>query len=252
MIEQFIARLALAIQAVLLIRLWRNGLWKHLPVFYAYTAAVVGAEILRIYCYSFYPSAYAHVYWYSEIPLVVIGYALIIEIYDRCLEQYPSLVRFSQVFLVAIFVIIAGVVLAKGLGVSAWPVRHVPESMESELRVAQAALLLVLVGLLARYQIKVDRNVKGLVAGYGVFVAFRTIQVSIYAITGHKSEIARELQPLVYLVSIAVWLVFLWSRDTALVVKPEQTVSPNQAWLSHAARLTLARARAYLARGVRP
>lgn len=243
---------AIGLEALLLLRSAANRLFSQFPLFYSYIACVLIVDLARFYCYQVHPSAYARFYFYSELLTAIVGYGIILELYERSLQQYPGVVRFAQGLLLSV---LAVVVLAS----AAIVLRHADPSMgravsliERDLRLAQAFLFIVLLALLAHYGIATGKNLRGLTLGYALFIGFRTVQLACYMLFKPASKLSSELQPMVYVFVLLVWTRFLWSRHLEPAPGTQREIEQDYGSLVAATRTTLLRARAYIGRGVRP
>lgn len=212
-----------ALEAVLLIRGLLTNLVKKFPLFYSYIFLVFAAEVSRFVAYQWASDAYANIYWATQFVALVFGCAVMFEIYQRGLAAFRGTARMARniLFLVFALLLAKSIAIASPGGVWGW-VTQTPFEMERDLRIIQALALLALVGLFLTYSIPVDRNLKGILLGYGLFVASSVVQLTLAShFPSGMQTVWSYAQPLTYLIVLGVWAAALWSYQ------PSKTMMPN-------------------------
>jgi hypothetical protein len=125
--------------------------------------------------------------------------------------------------------------------------------VERALRIVQSLGILALVLLFLFYSIPFGRNLRGILLGYGLFVAVSVIQLTFVA-NGNSwfSSFWSHVSPGSYLTVLGVWAVHLWSYRA--IPEPHKAVELEQQYqrLAAATSRRLREARGYLAKAVRP
>ena len=253
MTSQLIWWTGIALEALLLARSLKERLIREYSLFYFYIACVFFVSLLRFVCYKVHPGFYQLFYWYTEFLSVIAGYGVILEIYKRSLINHPGVARLSQtVLLTLLFVTIAKVAtdaLRSPLG--SWMVATA--ELGRDLRYVQGALLIVMLAMFGYYRIPAGRNLKGLIFGYGFFIATTITNIAIRSQPGNElSLLMRKLQPVIYLVTLTIWSVALWSHQPEPQPDPRVRIERDYQVLAGQTRMMLARAFTYLGRAIRP
>jgi hypothetical protein len=226
MVTQAIWWGAIFFEALLLFRSLRAKLFLRFPVFYSYIAFVFCEDLLRFCIYRWRPDIYPQTYWITEFFGLVLGSAIIFEIYVLGLSAYPGAARMARNVLLFIFVMIfAKSLVNASYGTVWWPAETTVE-LERNLRIVQACALIALAALFVLYAIPVGRNLKGILFGYGLFIGVSLIQLSLFSYFGNSLQLLWSyLQSVSYLVVLGIWVKALWSYQpspgTARIVQLE-------------------------------
>lgn len=251
MIGELIWCACISLEIVLLLRSI-PFLFRRFPIFYSYIACVLIQDLIAIPIYRNLPGAYATFYWTSTILMAILGYLLILEIYGRSLEKFAGAARLVRiVLLVAFFLVVARALIALFGGS---PARLAPFAafLERDLRTLQAILLAALLGIFTFYRIPTGRNLRGIMAGYTLYVGVRVLELTAYTELGRADALfVSKLEPFSYLICLGIWTTALWSRSSEPDVETAPHVERGGEQLAGVTRSKLLRARAYLARIVR-
>ena len=247
MLTQAIWWSSFILEALLIYRCFAANLRTAFPIFYSYIATVLVTNLSQFYVYEFRPTFFTEWYWVTEIFFAIIGYGIIFELYDRVLARFQGVARFVKGILIsALFVAVISTFA------TAWSLHGLTSRLENNIRLIQAVLLVALMFLLRHYRIPVAKSTKGILLGYGLYVGFVTIQSVFLATFGDRFlEVFRRLNPLVYLSSLIIWSSSLWSSYPERAIEIPREIEQDYDSLVAATRMTLARARAYVARGAR-
>jgi hypothetical protein len=252
------------LEAIVLGRGFVAGLLRKFPLFYSYIFLVFAGEVLRFGSYRWQSQElYAEIYWITQLVAYVFGSAVLFEVYQKSLATFPGTARMARniLFLAFALLLAKSIVMAAPGGVWAW-VSNAPVEMERDLRIIQAVALIALVGLLLTYAIPVNGNLKGILAGYGLFVASGVIQltlVSHYLSVLQTSHFVNAMltiwayaQPTCYLLVLGVWVVALWSYRPAMASMRIAEPAVDYEVLTARTRGRFEKVSAELAKGVRP
>ncbi|MCI0719902.1 MAG: hypothetical protein L0338_13165 [Acidobacteria bacterium] len=239
--------------AFLLVRALSARLFIKYPVFYSYLTYVLIESLIRFYFFVFRPGLYEDVYWNTQFLSVALGYCVIYEIYTQALASYAGVSRLARVLLLTVFVVIVSKVLATSVGEHALLPAEVPALLERDLRAAQAALLAAIVCLLVYYAIPVGINVRGMVIGYGVFVAASVVSLTLRSHFGIDFQsVWQYFQPAAYLLTLTVWCASLWSYQPNPQPWDDVELEGDYEWLAVRTSTAVSKARGYLVRALRP
>jgi hypothetical protein len=214
MLSMLIWGLGIFLEALLLVRGLQSKMLRRFPLFYSYIFFVLTQELLRFSSFRWYNSHYRQVYWTTQFLGLLIGSAIIFEIYRVGLRRFPGTAKMTSYLLFIVF----GVVFARALvGLSgdflAWFAGSAVE-LERNLRMVQASAILVLFALFILYAIPLGKNLGGILLGYSLFVGVSVVEYTVfYGSTDKQTLLYRYLQPVSYLLVLALWAVALWSVD---------------------------------------
>ena len=253
MVTQLIWLGGVALEALLLVRSFRGRLVGRYPFFYAYIAYVFLLQLNRFYYFKVQPHSYQKFYWYTEFGSVLAGYGVILEIYKKALKNHPGVSRRSQKSLL--------VVLSVTLIEVALNTFHHPHEswlraiaiLGRDLRYVELTLWIIVLAVLSLYRIPASRNLKGLISGYGLFIALSVVSLAFISQPGNPlAALARKLAPAAYLVTLLIWCAALWSVHPEPAAPPEDLIERDYQVLTLRTRATFGRAKNLITGSVRP
>src|SRR5215467_10978348 len=199
------------LELLVILRAIHGKFLKEYKLFYFYIAWVLVCDGCRLAVFHYWPQAYSNIYWYSQLFSVLVGSAVVWEIYKLALANYPGAARMARSVLLFLFVITMTRIVVYAINEGRWLPGQTTLETEKEFRIVQFALLAGLVLLLAHYAIPTGRNLKGIILGYGVFVAASLVQLTLRNSLGESFQsLWQFVQPATYLLVLAVWCVTLW------------------------------------------
>jgi hypothetical protein len=217
---------AFFLEALLLARGLQTKLVRWFPIFYSYILFVLLEELLRFAVYRTYPNHYAQVYWITQFLGLLIGSAIIFEIYRVGLARFPGTARMARYLLLVVF----GAVFAKALLNSShdlffW-LATTSVGVERNLRIVQEVAILALLSLFWWYAIPFGRKLKGILLGYSLFVGVTILQFTLLPhFHSSLAAIWPYAQPICYVAVLGLWLSALWCqapiRGTATAMQLE-------------------------------
>jgi hypothetical protein len=234
----------------LLYRGLRRRLAREYPVFHGYVAYVLCASLILFRLSLASRQAYAIGYWVEELVGVLFGVAVTWEIYDAILADYPGVRRVGRSLIASLVLVLVAKFVANLAAQSVQVLIPTTMELESNLRFAQAALLLAILSLLVYYRIPLGRNVTSLLYGYTLVVATAVANLALRSALGSRFQPWwNVLQPLAYLVTLGIWCVGMWSPAANPLPSPE--LEMDYARLSRQTIAGMARMRARLVNGLR-
>jgi len=230
-----------------------RALWgkfvSNYPYFYIYLLYVLGETTACFVVYYLNPKAYARVYWSTEFVAVILGCGVIWEIYSQTLAPYAGVARLVKSLLLGVIVVVViGVTLRNSLSSnSAFPFEATAH-LDRSLRETQAIFLGLILVLLLYYGIPLGRNLKGMIAGYSLFIAVLICDLAFRTFLRREYQLA----PFAYTAALGVWCASLWSYHPNPQPKSSSRMQLDYEALSGRTLKALSRARQHLSRGVRP
>jgi hypothetical protein len=202
-----------ALEAILLYRALRGKFVGQYSVFYVYLSYVLVEQLIGFCVYVFAPSFYARFYWSMQFVSITIGYCVIWEIFRQVFGPYPGAGKVTRNLLAAILVLVlCKVFLNAPYHWQLAALSRNADELERYLRVVQASLLVVIIGLVAYYAIPLGKNVKGLILGYGIFIGLTVMQLAMGSYLGRSFRpVWKHLAWVSYSAALITWCATLWS-----------------------------------------
>jgi hypothetical protein len=251
MLDQSIWWLNMALEALLLVRGVRGRWASGYRVFYAYVLFVLLQSLLRFYIYHSVFPLYGYVYWCTEFLAVLIGCGVTFEIYRVGLRAYPGTARMARNLLCIIFVLAATKAFVEASNDPRWWPIATSTDLELALRIVQTGSIGALVLLFLIYKVPYGKNLRGIVLGYGLFLALSVIQFASISVQGGRYyTFWSHAQSFAYLLVLGIWAGHLWSYQRE--PEPEATVRLELEYqrVAAATRQRLREARGYLGKAV--
>lgn len=241
------------LESALLVRALRAGFIKRYKLFYLYIAWVLVRDLSLIPIYRLRPEYYVGVYWYSQFCSVLIGCGIVWEVYKLALLHYPGAARMARNVLAFVFILSTSRILANAWSGASWLPPKGAFDAERDLRIVQITVLLGLVALLGYYAVPMGRNLKGIIGGYGAFLAMSVIHLSLRtSLGGAFPQFWQNLQPAAYITVLLVWCRALWHYAPAPEFDAGTGLEVDYQSLLAGTRSRLNAVWAYLGRAARP
>jgi hypothetical protein len=252
MVGQTIWWSCIALEIFLLVRGFAGRLWVRYPVFYAYVFFVWLQSLLRFSIFHLRPQQYTPVYWITEGLGVLAGCAVVFEIYRVGLAAYPGTARMARNLLGFVFVLASTKALVGAWNDPQWWLISTTMDLERVLRMVQALAIAALIVLFFFYSIPFGRNLRGVLLGYGLFIAESAIWLTLVPYAGEKfRQFWYQLHPAFYFAILGVWVVHLWSYAPKPEPKTVVCLEHEYQKVAAATSQRLREARGYLAKAVR-
>ncbi|SRR6266478_5696262 len=226
MFAQAIWLAGISLEALLIFRIWRTRNARVYPLFFSYVTFILVQEILSYLVVHLRPAFYPGFYWSTEFIGVFAGCAVVLEFAWIGLAQFSGVAKLARVALIATFSLTVGKVLLTAMqGALGWSVSLIVQ-LERDMRFVQIAAILSLLLLFLRYQVPISRNLRGIIFGYGLFLAINVVNLTYLERLGETAKsLASHIQSSAYFFALCVWTAFLWLRvaQPAIAVPPLQT-----------------------------
>jgi hypothetical protein len=240
--------LGILIEAFIIVRGLRTGLFGRFPLFHTYLTIVFLQEFLRFIVYrTGNHDQYYAVYWITQFVSLLVGSAVLFEIYRISMRDFPGAAKMARNLLGALFAgIFVNALWNTSLGAPRWWT-DTYVILERDLRVVQAAAILTLVVLFMAYSIPFGKNLRGILVGYSVFVGASVVQLALVAYFGERAKpVWVYAQPLTYLAVLGIWMQALWSEAAVPKTEPVPALERDYEMLVAGTNEMLDRARTRL------
>ena len=202
-----------ALLLVLIYRTWRNAFAHKYRLFCGYLFVLCLSEALRIYLLAFGSRlSYSVGYWVTEFATALIGFGVIWEIYRQAFAAFGGVKRLARLVLCSLTTI---VFLKTAVALALDPVHRLgPTTLEliRNLQVVEALFLMGLGLLMTVYEVPLNRNVRSMLSGYGVYVGSMIIIRTAQSIWGSGDNLWWTVgKQLAYGTALVTWCIGLWS-----------------------------------------
>jgi len=216
---------ALALQGIMAGVLVAKKMWRRFPLFVAYTTSnlVLGAVLYVIFLLAFQARflrpVYANVYWLNEAIGVLLGLAVVYEIFKHLFDPYSALKRLAtQVFQGAILLLIVLgciVVYVQPLGET----NHVQAALyvvEQASRILEVGLLCFLFLFASAFGLHWRQYVFGIAVGLGVFAAAELVGVTMRVQFGFVADpVLNVIRSVSFNSSLVIWISYILAPELA-------------------------------------
>jgi hypothetical protein len=223
------------------------------PFFYTYVTCVLIADMSRYVVYRTQPTAYQNWYWGTEFVCVILGFSVLLEIIERGLAPFEGARKFARIAGLLVFGAIVAFTTIQGVFERHWASNLTSIEVERNLRVAELVLLAAILLVIFYYNIPVGRNLKGIIFGYGLYVAAVVMNSAVRSYMGESFHTAFSLVGTYsYVLSLLIWTVALWSYYADPVAKRSGQLEVDYQSFVLRTRNALDAMRSYLGKAGRP
>jgi hypothetical protein len=216
-------------------------------IFYFYVLFVLSQSLLRVFAYQQGTQFYFYVYWITEFLGVLAGCAIVFEVYKLGLAAYPGVARMARNALLLIFVLTFTKAFVDSSSDPRWWLAASTMELERDARVVQAVAIAALIGLFAIYAVPFGRNLRGIVFGYGTYVAISIATLKLAALKDSQFfSVWQYLVPASYLLTLMFWAGHLWSYQPQPAPAATARLEHDYQKVAAATRRRLQEARGYL------
>ncbi|MBZ5500988.1 MAG: hypothetical protein LAN59_01955 [Acidobacteriia bacterium] len=240
------------LECMILVRALQQRLLARYAYFYSYALSVLLGTLLLSAVRMIRPSLYPTYYWSVQFVTLLFGYGILLEIIQQVLSPYPGAERFARRTGVGLLAgILCFALVYSRLAPGASHGQFVVE-FERDLRTVQTLLLFSLLAVISYYGIPVGRNMKGMIVGYGLYVGTSLISLAVRAYAGAwLATLWVFAQPISFTISLAIWLVALWSYAPNPAPGPAADLEEDYGTMAHRTRAMINLMRTHLFKSVR-
>jgi hypothetical protein len=229
------------LEAVILVRIFKNGVITEYAYFAVYLSCVFLKRASGYIIYEVSQPVYRYWYWAWEFVCVLAGYRVVLEVLENAFAWHSGPRKLARNVALMIF---ASVVVLTALQ---WGAERGSQlistsvDVERNLRTAELVLLGLIIGVIFYYSIPVGRNLKGILLGYGLVVAIVVMDNALRSYVGPGFQaVFSSIRSYSYLSALVIWVSALWSyspnpvpeRTTALTADYEALASWTRGVLS--------------------
>lgn len=201
----------IVLEGLLLARGSKSGNLSRFPMFFSYLTLILAQSIFLYVVARFYAGQYAGLYWTFELLDIFAGCAVVAEVYRIGLAERPGVRKVARNVLLLVFCLTIGrVVVTAQEGLARWtPMMTI--QLQRDMRFVQIVAVATLLALILYYAIPLGRNLRGIVLGYGLFLGFAILNLTLMRRFGNQAQtLASYVQSLSYLLVLCLWTTSLW------------------------------------------
>jgi hypothetical protein len=199
-----------ALQIAILVFMVKRKLRAEFPFFFSYTVLQVLTVAALFTIFKLSPGNYFYAYWTSSALGIMLGFAVIQEVFMYAIRPYTGLRDLgAKLFRWAGFVLLlVGALLAvSGSGMSSKQLVLAIVEVERAIRLMQCGLLLFIFLFSSSLGLTWKNFASGMALGYGVFAATNLVMYSLRSQLGHGwDSTVSYITTAAYNLSVIIWL----------------------------------------------
>jgi hypothetical protein len=209
------------LEFLLLLRGIQTKWVSRFPIFYCYHVFIFVESLLLFAVYRWAYPRYEMAWWSCEFVGVLLGSLILLEVYRVALGRYPGTARITRKLLGFVLAMaVAKALVGHSYGAVWWPAKTYAE-LERNLRVVQVFAILAIVAVMVAYAIPRGRHLKGILAGYGLFVALSVVHLTLWTRLGDTFQrFVTYVLPFSYDLALCIWVVALWVPEKEADLAP--------------------------------
>lgn len=207
----------IAVELAILVRGVQRRTLRKFPYFFFYIASVLFSDFSLYVLHLTNPAAYPIWAARAELVNIVLGYGIILEIFRHVLARYPGIDRLAQVAGLIVFAAILCLAAFHPTASTVFSDARTQKAVtERDFLAVQMIFLLAATGIIRYYGLETGKNIRGIIAGYGIWLGASVITLELMAYLGPSfNAVWVVFQPFCYLLSLVLWLRAMWTYSPA-------------------------------------
>jgi hypothetical protein len=206
-----LALIGLIFESVLLWRAHKGRFISRFPLFYSYVIYVLCCSSAVYAVYWIRPIQYASAYWFYFLICILAEFAVLVEISDHIFQPFPAIRHLGRALTILISVAL-GVTYILPTVFQSHGMRRALLDFALRTSLTKAVILAVLLYAARHFDLKLGRNVAGLMLGFSIYLG---VNVANFAAAESFSQalyarILWVMSPIAYTFCLLVWTVALW------------------------------------------
>ena len=200
----------LVIEAVLLWRAAQSRLLARFPLFYSYLVYVFVVTVVGLSVYWVRPSAHASVYWFCFVLSIIVEFAVLVEVSDHIFQPYPAIRDLGRSLTLLISLAFGAAYILPTL-FRAHGMRMALLDFALRTSLTKAVILLVIFGAAHHFDLRMGRNVAGLLLGFAIYLGVNVANFACVERFGNVyAGVLWFMSPAAYTLCLLVWTGALW------------------------------------------
>lgn len=213
------------LEILLLLRGIQTKWVSRFPIFYSYHVFILVQSLGLFGVYFWFSRLYVGTYWTCEFIGLCLGSLILLEIYRVALRRYPGTARMARNMLGFVLAMaVAKALVGHSYGAVWWPAKTYGE-LDRNLRVVQLFAILALIVVIVAYSIPRGKHLRGILAGYGLFVALSVVNLTL------PQFFFTYTPAIAYNLALCIWTVALWAPEKQESVAPAPVESRDHTTL---------------------
>jgi hypothetical protein len=222
LLQKFLWLFPIGLEFVMVLALFKRGLQRGMPVFTIYLTFVCVHDLALATFFSPFSVAYFYAYWSTELISIVLGFAVLYEIFNSILKRYASIQRLGSILfcLASIgFVGVSVLITSMDSRGQSYPLVSAILTAELAMRVVQTGLALFLFLFASALGLTWKHFAFGVAMGFGFYAASELLLVAARSHFGVTQNATYTLlKPVAFTCSVAIWATYLWRKEPVAVV----------------------------------
>jgi hypothetical protein len=242
----------IALESVILFRFLKHRLYAHYPFFFTYLVVVWSSDMALWPIYRSHYASYSQFFWVDQFLNLLAGFGVLFEIVRKSFQRYPGARTFATAVVAAMFAILCGYFAFQLLPLSVYAHEGFSD-LERDFRAIQALTICGVLVVISYYRIEVGRNLRGIIAGLGLYVGSTILSHEFKSYVGPGFNAAWSvIQPYAYLLSLIIWVFTLWSYSPAAAPEMPPEIDDGYEAFARQTQNTLGTMKAAVSKADRP
>lgn len=209
-IQRFLWIAGPVLQVVLVVEMWRRGVFREVPWFFSYTVfhIVQFAALFVLKPLSY--TGYFVAYWFSDAVDALLALIVIQEIFSYCFREYPGLKDLAQLLFRWTTIVLIAVAFIVALATPGRDTDRIVAglmAMQRSVNFVQCGLLFLLVLISRMTGLGFESRAIGVGVGFGTMASIFTITMVLSSYMGLSDDFASLIVAAAYDVAVAIWIV---------------------------------------------
>lgn len=240
--------IGIVLMGLIIGRAIRGKLLLKYPLFYFYLSYVFMQSVICFTVFYYSKSNYTGVYWTTETLAVILGCGVIWEIYTQTLTPYAGVANLAKaVLLAAMLIAVTRILIQPRTNRGTLFAGEIAAELDRNMHEIQAVFLSLILALLLYYSIPLGRNLKGMIAGYTLYIGALIFDLAFRTYL----RVEFQLAPVAYTATLGIWCSSLWFYSPNPPPEPGSRVLSDYEAISGMSLKAISRAKRYLSTGDR-
>src|SRR5256885_9036796 len=200
--------LALLLQALLLWRAARCGLWSHFPFFYLYLIYTAFRAVIVSFPLPLSQLTYSKLFWWSYLLAAMLRFGIAGEIHRSIFPRTSPLRMRAGIAVLFALLTVALIFHIQGAG----PGHRYLDALR-KIAFSVAAWIGVVLGMAQYYQVRLGRNVWGIAVGLLTFTGSELVYLAARDLVPRLATTWSYIHPIAFVLTLVIWTGTLWSYN---------------------------------------
>jgi hypothetical protein len=204
------------LQAVLLLRARQGRFVSRFPLFFSYVGYTLAGSVVGCSIWWLLASFYPTFYWFYFLTMLLAEFAVLVEISDHIFEPVPAIRRLGRLLVLCLSATFLVLYILPSL-IHPRPSGAALLEITLRLSVTKAGIVAVLLIAAEYYRLPIQRDVGGLMLGFGLYHGVYIAALSAAGAFGKTyAQVLWFILPLGFTLCLLVWTIALWRSEPVL------------------------------------